>query len=148
MLLFPMNVTAEHTAGTYRSVVDNGRSHDVVLDLPKALDGDNQGPTALELSGMALAGCISTIWAKVAHNSNVDYREIEVEVNLDQADSAPTLTDSEAVVRVDSPADPDRLKRVLDKTMEACPVGRLFEQAGVETETTLVKTSLSSNGTA
>ena len=142
-----MNITAEHAAGNYKSVVDNGRDHDVVLDLPAALDGDDEGPTALELSGMALAGCISTIWAKVARNSNVDYREIEVEVVLDQSDGAPTLTDSEAVVRVDSDADRGRLQRVLDKTMEACPVGRLFEQAGVETETTLVTEPLPSNGT-
>ena len=143
-----MNVTAEHAAGTYRSVVDNGRDHDIVLDLPEALDGDDQGPTALELSGMALAGCISTIWAKVAHNSNVDYREIEVEVRLNKADAASPFADSEAVVRVESEADRNRLERVLDKTMEACPVGRLFEEAGVETETTLVRTSLAPTGTA
>jgi Predicted redox protein, regulator of disulfide bond formation len=142
-----MNVTAEHAAGNYQSVVDNGREHDVVLDLPETLDGDDEGPTALELSGMALAGCISTIWAKVAHNSNVSYRKIEVEVDLEQADGAPTLTDSEAVVRVDSSADQDRLERVLDKTMQACPVGRLFEQAGVETETMLVKETPLHNGT-
>lgn len=142
-----MNVTAEHAAGNYRSVVDNGRDHGVVLDLPENLDGDDLGPTALELSGMALAGCISTIWAKVAHNSDVDYRKIEVEVDLDQADGASTLTDSSAVVRVDSDADSDRLQRVLDKTMQSCPVGRLFEKAGVETKTTLVKETLLPNGT-
>jgi uncharacterized OsmC-like protein len=137
-----MNVTSEHVTGSFQSVVDNGRQQSVVLDLPPHQDGDDRGPTALELSGMALAGCISTIWAKVAENSNVSYRKIEVEMTLDKAGGADTLTDSEAVVRVDSDEAKGKLERVLAKTMEACPVGRLFEQAGVETETTLVKTPL------
>jgi uncharacterized OsmC-like protein len=137
-----MNVTAEHTIGNYQSVVDNDREHGVVLDLPKEKDGDNLGPTALELSGMSLAGCISTIWAKVAANSNVGYRTIEVEVDLEEGNGASPFTDATAVVRVDSDASEEMLERVLRKTMEACPVGQLFEQAGVEVHASLVRAQL------
>jgi putative redox protein len=139
-----MKATSEHTQGDYQSVVDNGRQHGLVLDLPASQDGDDLGPTALELTGMSLAGCISTIWAKVAENSGVPYRKIEVEMDLEKEKG--TIGASEVVVRVDSDEDAGKLERVLDKTMRTCPVGRLFEQAGVEIDTTLVKEPLVSNG--
>jgi len=141
-----MKATSEHTKGDYQSVVDNGRQHSLVLDLPPNANGDDLGPTALELAGMSLAGCISTIWAKVAENSGVAYRKIEVEMDIEKEKG--TIGASEVVVRVDSDEDADQLERVLDKTMRTCPVGRLFEQAGVEIDTTLVKASLVANGTA
>ena len=50
----------------FQSVVDNGRSHAMVIDLPAAQDGKDSGPTALELALMGLSGCLSTIFAKVA----------------------------------------------------------------------------------
>ena len=139
-----MKATSEHTHGDFQSVVDNGRRHGLVLDLPPGQDGEDLGPTALELTGMSLAGCISTIWAKVAENSGVSYRKIEVEMTLEKGDT--TISDSEALVRVDSNEDLDKLERILEKTMHVCPVGHLFEQAGVDTDTTLVKESLMTDG--
>ncbi|MEF8796349.1 MAG: OsmC family protein [Salinivenus sp.] len=139
-----MQATSEHTHGDFQSVVDNGRQHGLVLDLPPGQDGEDLGPTALELTGMSLAGCISTIWAKVAENSGVSYRKIEVEMTLEKGDT--TISDSEALVRVDSNEDLDKLERILEKTMHVCPVGHLFEQAGVDTDTTLVKESLMTDG--
>lgn len=137
-----MKITSRHVSGCYQSVVDNGRNHGVVLDLPEGKKGDNVGPTALELAGMALAGCVSTIWAVVAHNSNVRYRKMIVELELDKSDSDPTFTTSRALVKVDSDEDQEKLEKILNKTLDACPVGRLFEQAGIATETTLQKTTL------
>lgn len=139
-----MKATSEHTHGDFQSVVDNGRRHGLVLDLPPGQNGEDLGPTALELTGMSLAGCISTIWAKVAENSGVSYRKIEVEMTLEKGDT--TISDSEALVRVDSDEDLGKLERILEKTMQVCPVGHLFEQAGVDTDTTLVKESLINDG--
>jgi uncharacterized OsmC-like protein len=137
-----MKITSRHVTGCFQSVVDNGRHHGLVLDLPEAKSGDDVGPTALELSAMALAGCISTIWAVVAKNSNVSYRKMIVELETDKPDNAPTFTGSRAVVKVDSDEDQEKLERILEKTMQACPVGRLFEQAGIETEVKLEKADL------
>lgn len=137
-----MNVTSRHVTGCYQSVVDDGRNHGIVLDLPEAKKGDDVGPTALELAAMALAGCISTIWAVVAHNSKVTYRKIVVEMELEKPDGSPTFTSSRAHVKVDSDETQETLERILEKTKQACPVGRLFEQAGIETPTTLEITSL------
>jgi uncharacterized OsmC-like protein len=108
-----------------------------VLDLPEAKSGDNVGATALELAAMALAGCVSTIWAVVAKNSNCSYRKIIVELDIDKPDSAPTFTGGTAYVKVDSDETQEKLERILDKTMQACPVGKLFEAAKVEIKTEL-----------
>ncbi|MFW5995397.1 MAG: OsmC family protein [Spirochaetia bacterium] len=137
-----MKITSRHVTGCYQSVVDNGRKHGVVLDLPEAKSGEDVGATALELSAMALAGCISTIWAVVANNSNVTYRKVLVELEMDQAEGASTFTASRAVVKVDSDEEQAKLERVLEKTKQACPVGKLFEQAGIETPATVEKVSL------
>jgi uncharacterized OsmC-like protein len=139
-----MKAHAQHTSGDFQSVVHNSREHSLLVDLPPDLDGDDLGPTALELAGMSLAGCITTIWAKVATNSGVDYEEIHVDLTLDKGDT--TVDSVEATVRVDSDASRERLERILDKTMTACPVGRLFEQAGVDMDATLLVTPVAANG--
>ncbi len=137
-----MKITSRHVTNCFQSVVDNGRHHGVVLDLPEAKSGDDVGPTALELAGMALAGCVSTIWAVVAKNSKCSYRKMIVELNIDKPDDAPTFTKGEVLVSIDSDEPQDKLERILDKTMKACPVGRLFEQAGVELSTKVEKKDL------
>ncbi|NBC30315.1 MAG: hypothetical protein GVY29_10035 [Spirochaetes bacterium] len=137
-----MKVTSRHVTGCMQSIVDNGRHHGIVLDLPEAKSGDDLGPTALELAAMALAGCVSTIWAVVAKNSGVSYRKVIVEIDLDKGDKDATFTSSSGTVKVDSEEDEDKLRRILDKTIQACPVGRLFEQAGLETPLKLEKTEL------
>jgi uncharacterized OsmC-like protein len=130
-----MKATARLVEGCYQSVVDNDRHHGIVLDLPEAKDGDDLGPTALELAVMGLAGCISTIWAIVAKNSRVSYSKIIVELTAEKPDNEPTITEAKAVVSIASEEDDAKLKRTLDKTMKACPVGQLYEKAGVEIKT-------------
>lgn len=137
-----MKITSRHVTGCYQSVVDNGRNQGVVLDLPEAKKGDDVGATALELAAMALAGCISTIWAVVATNSKCSYRKMIVELDMEKPDDAPTFTRGTAYVKVDSDEDQEKLERILSKTMNACPVGKLFEAANVEIETRLEKTTL------
>ena len=133
-----MKSTSKHVSQCYQSIVDNDRHHGVVLDLPGAKGGDDLGPTALELVVMALSGCISTIWAVVATNSKVSYNKLLVEVEADKPDNQPTITAARAVVTVDSEEPQEKLQRTLDKTMKTCPVGILYEKAGLQIETKLV----------
>jgi putative redox protein len=132
-----MKSTSKHFAQCYQSVVDNDRHHGVVLDLPGAKGGDDLGPTALELAVMALSGCISTIWAVVATNSKVSYERLVVVVDADKPDDQPTITAARCVVTVDSKESREKLQRVLDKTMNACPVGKLYEKAGIPVQVSL-----------
>ena len=87
---------------------------------------------------MALSGCISTIWAVVVKNSGVSYQRLTVEMEADKPDDQPTITAARAVVTVESGETREKLQRVLDKTMDACPVGRLYEKAGIAVQTQLV----------
>jgi len=129
-----MKSTSKHVSQCYQSIVDNDRHHGVVLDLPGAKGGDDLGPTALELVVMALSGCISTIWAVVATNSKVSYDRLHVVVEADKPDDQPTVTAVRCVVTVDSKEPREKLQRTLDKTMSTCPVGKLYEKAGIPME--------------
>ena len=53
-------------------------------------------------------------------------------------DFAPTALEL-AVVTVDSDEPEEKLQRVLQKTMQVCPVGRLYEKAGIEIGTQLIR---------
>ena len=133
-----MKSTSKHVSQCYQSIVDNDRHHGVVLDLPGAKGGDDLGPTALELVVMALSGCISTIWAVVATNSKVSYDRLLVVVEADKPDDQPTITAVRCAVTVDSKEPREKLQRTLDKTMNTCPVGKLYEKAGIPMEIRLV----------
>jgi uncharacterized OsmC-like protein len=133
-----MKSTSKHVSQCYQSIVDNSRHHGMVLDLPGAKGGDDLGPTALELAVMALSGCISTIWAVVATNSKVSYEKLTVVVDADKPDDKPTITAARAVVTVVSKEPQQKLQRTLDKTMATCPVGQLYEKAGVAIQVRLV----------
>ena len=58
-----------------RSTVDNQRAHSIVCDLSTAAGGTDCGPTALELTMMALADCGVTIFADVCKKSNIQPKE-------------------------------------------------------------------------
>ena len=139
-----MKSTSKHVSQCYQSVVDNDRHHGLVLDLPGAKGGDDLGPTALELAVMALSGCISTIWAVVATNSRVSYERLTVQVEADKPDDQPTITAVRALVTVESSEPEDKLERTLEKTMRSCPVGQLYEKAGIPVATKIVVTPVAS----
>ena len=134
-----MKSTARLVEGCYQSVVDNDRHHGLVVDLPEAKSGDDLGPTALELAVMGLSGCISTIWAVVAGKSRVSYHKVRVELEADKPDDAATITAARAKVYVNSEEGREKLEKTLDKVMRTCPVGQLYEKAGIEIETELIK---------
>ncbi len=134
-----MKSTAKLVQGCYQSIVDNGRHHGVVLDLPDAKGGDDLGATALELAVMALSGCISTIWAVVARNSNVSYHKIVVDIDAQKPDDEPTISTVTGTVRIESNEPEEKLSRTLDKVMRTCPVGQLYEKAGIKVDVTMTK---------
>jgi putative redox protein len=115
----------------YQSVVDNDRNHSIVLDLPDKQNGDDFGPTALELTVMSLSGCISTIFAMFAAKMHIEFSDLQVEVIADKPEGAETLDTAFCNFRIKSDAPEKKIQKCLDNTMKACPVGVLFEKAGV-----------------
>ncbi len=119
----------------FKSVVDNGRKHAVVLDLPESQGGTDFGATALELTVMALAGCISTIFAMVAKNSGLEFSDLKADVDAEKGQKTIEKVTIKVHVKTDNV---EKAKKVLDKTLAACPVGLLYDQAGVDTQTELI----------
>ena len=118
-----------------QSVVDNGRGHEVTIDLPPSQGGEDTGATALELAVMGLSGCVGTIYALVAKNSGFSFEALRVEVDADKGDKTIEKAEVKVYVKTD---DPKKAERVLVKTLSLCPVGVLFEQAEVRMKSELI----------
>ena len=114
-----------------RVVVDNGRAHSVCLDLPPEL-GTDMGPTALELGVMSFAGCFATIFSLTAKKMRVQLKDLEVELRARKSEETGTVASAKFNITVKSDVREDRIQRIFKLTRENCPVGKLFEQAGVK----------------
>jgi len=115
-----------------RIAVDNGRAHSVCLDLPPEL-GTDMGPTALELGVMSYAGCFATIFALTAKKMRIPLKDLEVKLEAVKSDEAGTITEANFDILVQADATEDRIQQIFKLTLENCPVGKLFEKAGVKT---------------
>jgi uncharacterized OsmC-like protein len=114
-----------------RVAVDNGRAHSVCLDLPPEL-GTDMGPTALELGVMSFAGCFATIFSLTAKKMRIQLKDLEVELRALKSEETGTVASAKFNITVKSDARKDRIERIFELTRENCPVGKLFEQAGVK----------------
>lgn len=115
----------------FRIAVDNGRAHSVCLDLPPEL-GSDMGPTALELGVMSYAGCFATIFALMAKKMRVSLKDLEVKLEALKTEEAGTVTEANFNILVKTDASEETIKRIFKLTVENCPVGKLFEKAGVK----------------
>lgn len=114
-----------------RVAVDNGRAHSVCLDLPPEL-GTDMGPTALELGVMSFSGCFTTIFSLTAKKMRVQLKDLEVELRAQKSEETGTIASAEFNIKVKSDVHEDRIQRIFELTRKNCPVGKLFEKAGVK----------------
>ena len=114
----------------FRSALDNGRKHCLVVDLPENLGGTDLGPTALELAVMALAGCITTIFSIVAKKMRLEFESLEAIVEAEKGEV--TIEKCTVTLKVKTKAPRETVERAWKLTWKNCPVGALFEKAGVE----------------
>lgn len=127
-----LNSTARFVKG-YRIDVDDGRAHALCLDLEPPF-GTDMGPSALELAVMSFAGCYATIFALTASKMRFPVRDMEVKLEAIKSDEAGTITEASMEILVKTDAPKDRVQRLHELTLENCPVGRLFDKAGVKTK--------------
>src|SRR6056297_2417983 len=114
--------------GGYQSVINNGRNHSIVTDLPDDSAGQDIGATALEVSLMSLAGCISTIFKKVAEKMRINVEKLEVDMSADKGTETFDVVRYKVLVKSDAPQ--EKLEKCLETTEKTCPVGVLFNKAG------------------
>ncbi len=111
-----------------RSIVDNSRTHSVVCDLSAAAGGNDSGPTALELTLMALADCGVTIFADVCKKSNIEPGKVEVVVEADKSPDSPMVTGVTMKVAVSAKARKELVEAAWRRTEANCPVLSIFKE--------------------
>jgi uncharacterized OsmC-like protein len=111
-----------------RSIVDNSRTHSVVCDLPSAQDGNDSGPTALELALMALADCGVTIFSDVCKKSNIELSKVDVDVEAEKLPTSPVISGVTMKVTVSAKARKALLEGAWRRTEANCPVISIFTE--------------------
>jgi uncharacterized OsmC-like protein len=111
-----------------RTKVDNQRNHSVDCDLSTAAGGTDCGPTALELSLMALADCAATIFADVCKKSNIKLNSVEVTAEADKSPDSPMITGVAMKVNASSSARKELLDAAWRRTEANCPVFFIFKE--------------------
>jgi len=118
-----------------RLQTDNGRGHNVICDLPVASGGENSGPTPLELSLMALAGCGVIIFADVCKNSKIEPGDVEIAVEAEKFANSPVLSGVTIKVNIVSKTRKALVEAAWRRTEAGCPVLFVYkEQIPVKVE--------------
>jgi uncharacterized OsmC-like protein len=60
-------------------------------------------------------------------------KDLEVKIEAVEPEEAETITEANIDVLVKGDIPEDRIQRMFKLTLEDCPVGKLFEKAGVKT---------------
>ena len=121
----------------YRIDVDDGRGHAVCLDLEEESGGTNMGPSALELALMSFAGCYATIFMLTANKMRATIKDLEIKVEAVKSEQVGTVTEAKFDVTTKTNLAEERVHRLHELTLKGCPVGRLFDRAGVKTTYTV-----------
>lgn len=130
--------------GGFESVLEDGRAHSVVVDLPVHEGGHSAGTSPLELCLLSLAGCITTTFALVAHKRHLSYQGLTVALEGERPPGSPTISRVRGSLRVRSRSDRTEIETILRLTLKSCPVGVIFERAHIPVDVQLIITLPSS----
>ncbi len=112
-------------------VTVNARNFTMIVDEPPQLGGTDQGANPVEYVLAALAGCLNVVGHLVAKEMGIEIRNLSIEISgvLDPAKFMGKPTDERAgykkidvVMKVDTDADEDTLKKWLETIEQRCPV--------------------------
>ena len=125
----PKHKSTAKLVGNVRTIVDNSRTHTIACDLPTSKGGEDTGPTALELAIMALSDCAATIFAKVAKQSNIDVKSVEVITEAEKPEDSPILKNVKMKVNVAAKARKQLINAIWRRTEANCPVVKIFTES-------------------
>ena len=120
----------------FQVLLDDNEAHSYVLDLAPDL-GTWLGSTSLELCVMSHAGCYVTICALTAKKMRLALKGLKVKVEAVKSDETGTIGEETFDINIKADAPQDRIDRLHKVTLENCPVGILFEKAGVNINYTI-----------
>ena len=81
---------------------------------------------------MSHAGCYVTILDLVAKKMQLSLKGANVKVEAVKSDETGTISEETFGINIKTDALMDRVERLHKLTLETCPVGILFENAGVK----------------
>jgi putative redox protein len=122
----------------YETVLQDEHAHTVTVDLPVDEGGRSSGATALELAVLSLAGGITTTFALVAKKRRLEFHGLGIALEAERPRGSPTITRVHGTFRVRTKAPEAEVVTALRLTVKTCPVGILFERAGVPVEVAAV----------
>ncbi len=115
----------------YELILDNGRSQCTIADQPTGtLPG--LGPTPFELCLMSHAGCYATICVLTAEKMRLPLKGCDVKIETVKSPETGTVSEEAFDITLKLDAPEDRVQRLHEVTVKTCPVGILFEKAGVK----------------
>jgi putative redox protein len=129
-ILAKYHVRAQTIQG-YELALDNGRSHATIADQPTETS-PGFGPTPLELCLMSHADCYATICALTAEKMRLPLKGCDVKVEAVKSPETGTISEETFNIAFKLDAPEDRVQRLHEVTLKNCPVGILFEKAGVK----------------
>ena len=115
----------------FQIMLDDNEAHSYVVDLAPDL-GTGLGASALELCVMTHAGCYATIFALTAKKMRLELKGLKVKVEAIKSEETGTISEETFEIQIRMDASQDRIDRLHKLTLETCPVGILFEKAGVK----------------
>ena len=115
----------------FQILLDDNASHSYVADLAPDL-GTGLGASSLELCVMSHAGCYATIFLLTAKKMRLVIKELKVKIEAIKSDETGTISEETFDINIKANAPQDRIERAHKLTLETCPVGILFEKAGVK----------------
>jgi uncharacterized OsmC-like protein len=115
----------------YQILLDDNESHSYVVDLAPNL-GTGLGASSLELCVMSHAGCYATIFLLTAKKMRLEIKGLKVKLEATKSDETGTISEEAFDISIKANAPQDRIERAHKLTVETCPVGILFEKAGIK----------------
>lgn len=115
----------------FQILLDDNESHSYVVDLSPEL-GTGLGASSLELCVMSHAGCYATIFLLTAKKMRLEIKRLKVKLEAIKSEETGTITEENFDITIKTDAPQDRIDHAHKLTVETCPVGILFEKAGVK----------------
>jgi uncharacterized OsmC-like protein len=112
-------------------LLEDGRTHSVVVDLSPDEGGTSAGTTPLELSLLALAGSLASTFVTLARKRHLDFSGLTVVLEGDAPSPPAVIGGVHGSLRLRSHADRSDVEATLRASLDLCPVGRIFREARV-----------------
>lgn len=135
-----MQATATWRKG-HEILLEDGRAHSVVVDLPPEEGGTSAGTTPLELSLLSLAGSLASTFVTVARKRRLDFSGLRLVLEQESSSTSSPAGAVRGSLRVRSRADRTDVDAALRSALELCPVARVYRDAGVPLNVIAVATS-------